>query len=145
MIKIFDKNSKLIERGNGLEILKKCYKIAIKQGDIMAKKYYDFCNYLIKNNLKISNDSLLETLSMEFSKDCKIEIYENNKNGLDFWNEYCKYLLTTCDNIYDLVKTIKENDIEICVGKLEDFKEYSTIKEGNFKVSYANNRYYLLK
>ena len=148
MIRVFDKNLNLITKGTLAEVLKINFENGIKLGEKNALDCYNFCEYLIKNNIKISNDSLLENIYMDYSRDCKIETSElqDNDSTLDFWDEYYKYLLKNCKDIYELIKKANNNDIKIDVcNHAENIETIHTINNGMFKIGYMNYKYLFIK
>lgn len=146
MIRVLNENLCLVIEGTFIEVLKKNFQESIELGEKNALSYYEFCNYLIENDIKISTESLLDTIYMDYGNSIKIEIItdENNNSQLDFWDEYYKYLIKKCVDIYEFIKISNDHDIKVDVGNLDDFDFIHTLNN-DLKVSYKENKFYLIR
>lgn len=148
MIRIFDESLNLIVEGNWLDIFKENLKNACKQGDEIANAYFEFCDYLKTKKIIISKDSILDVISMDYDKSCTVHFVDNeNDSKLDFWNEFHKYLLMKCKNIFDLIDIGNKYEIEIKVEyELESLFDLIHMLSDNYiNVGYRDYKYFLIK
>lgn len=147
MVKIFDENLNLIAEGRWIDIFKENLRKSSEHGDENAISYYEFCDYLKAKKIMISNDSILEVISMDYDKSCIVHFVDDkNDSDLDFWNEFYKYLLKNCKNIFDLIDIGNKYEIEIKAEyELDKFDLIHMLNENYINVGYRDYKYFLIK
>lgn len=148
MIKIFDENLNLIIEGHWIDVLKTNFKKSVEYGEKNAIYYYGFCQYLLDNNIVISEKSIIDVLSTDYDKKYTIKfIGEKSNSELEFWNEYYKYLLIKCNNIFDLINVSNEHEIELKVDSenSNDFELLHNLTENSINIGYKEYTYFFIK